>query len=350
MLTVRHLTKTYDGQAVLVDLSFSVAQGETICLLGPSGSGKSTTLRLIAGLEEPDGGDILWDGLSLRDVPVHERHFGLMFQDYALFPHMNVWENVAFGLRMQALSRAEIEQRVHEALERVDMLPLAHRRVTDLSGGEQQRVALARTLAPEPRLLMLDEPLASLDRALRERLLEDLRHILHSTGLPAVYVTHDQEEAFAMADRIVLLHEGRIVQQGTPEAIYRRPATPWVARFFGLTNFLPGRVVHLSPLHLETDEGLFEPTCDQANLNVGDRVLLLLRPRGAKALARSDTACNSVTGRVLDVVFLGDSYRLEVRTPAGHTFKFLVDKPVARGAESTFVLPRDGIQCWSGDF
>ncbi len=346
MLAVRQLTKSYDEWVVLDAISFTVARGETVCLLGPSGSGKSTTLRLIAGLEEPDEGDILWAGNSLLGVPPHERRFGLMFQDYALFPHMNVWDNVAFGLRMLGMPKAEVEQRVREALARVNMLDFARRQVTDLSGGEQQRVALARTLAPRPRLLMLDEPLGSLDRALRERLLEDLRHILAEEDIPAIYVTHDQEEAFAIADRIILLHEGRIVQEGTPEAIYQRPATPWVAQFFGLTNLLPGRVVAHSPLLVETEEGVFQPGCDALDLRVGDEVVLLLRPRGARVVADAATAPNTLKGRVADVIFQGDEFRVEVRTRAGRAFKFVLDKAIATGQEISVQLAEERIQCW----
>ncbi len=346
MLAVRHLTKTYEGQPVLADLSFSVGRGETICLLGPSGSGKSTTLRLIAGLEEPDEGDILWEGVSLAGVPVHERRFGLMFQDYALFPHMNVWQNVAFGLRMQALPRTEIEVRVREALERVDLLPFAHRRVTDLSGGEQQRVALARTLAPRPRLLMLDEPLGSLDRALRERLLEDLRHILQETDIPAIYVTHDQEEAFAIADRIILLHEGRIVQQGTPEEVYQHPATPWVARFFGLSNFLEGKIVGLSPLRVQTAEGLFEPACDESGLSVGDTVLLLLRPRGAQILSRKQEGVNTLCGTVIDTLFQGDEYILLIKLDE-KIMKFFTESRVLFPRNVCINFDRSNILCYS---
>ena len=346
MLELRDVTKTYNGRRVLDRVSFSVSRGETVCLLGPSGSGKSTTLRLIAGLEEPDEGDILWQGKSLLGVPPHERRFGLMFQDYALFPHMNVWENVAFGLRMQGMSKEEIERHVREALERVNMLEFARRRVTDLSGGEQQRVALARTLAPRPRLLMLDEPLGSLDRALRERLLEDLRYILAEEDIPAIYVTHDQEEAFAIADRIVLLHEGQVVQQGTPEEMYQRPATPWVAQFFGLTNLLPGRVVARTPLQVETEEGLFQPGCGDLDLCAGDRVMLLLRPRGARLVAGSVTEPNTLRGRVVDVVFLGDEFRVEVRTRAGRAFKFVVGQPPTKGQEVTLHVHAGHIQCW----
>ena len=206
MLTVQNIHKHYEGQLLLRGVSFELGKDETICLLGPSGSGKSTLLRIIAGLEHAESGQVLWKGQDLAQVPPHQRHFGLMFQDYALFPHRTVAENIAFGLRMQNRSQEEIKQRVQEALNTITMSAFADRKVTELSGGEQQRVALARALAPQPRMLMLDEPLGALDRTLREQLSLELRRILRETQMPAIYVTHDQEEAFAIADRLLLLH------------------------------------------------------------------------------------------------------------------------------------------------
>ena len=240
MLEIKNIKKTYDNQLLLKGVSFKVEQGETVCLLGPSGSGKSTLLNIISGLQKPEEGQVLWNGRDLCEVPVHKRQFGLMFQDYALFPHRNVVENVAFGLRMKGLTKKEIDENVHDALRQVNMENFAHRRVTDLSGGEQQRVALARALAPRPRLLMLDEPLGALDRALREQLTGELRNLLHHTGIPAIYVTHDQEEAFTIADRLILLSEGCVAQVGSPDEIYNNPDSRWVATFLGMKNFLEG--------------------------------------------------------------------------------------------------------------
>ncbi|MBT3338369.1 MAG: ABC transporter ATP-binding protein [Anaerolineae bacterium] len=234
MLTLLNIYKSYEGKPLLKGVSLEVAQGETLCLLGPSGSGKSTLLRIISGLEEAESGDVLWEGESIVPVPSHERNFGLIFQDYALFPHLNVFDNVAFGLKMQKMGKEEIHQRVDEALKQVDLQDFAKRSVTDLSGGEQQRIALARALAPNPRLLMFDEPLGALDRRLREYLLVEIKEILEESGVPAIYVTHDQEEAFALAHRVMLLHEGNIVQQGTPEDVYAHPASVWVSDFLGI--------------------------------------------------------------------------------------------------------------------
>jgi ABC-type Fe3+/spermidine/putrescine transport system ATPase subunit len=254
MLSLRNVSKRY-GEFALQDVTFEVAAGESVALLGPSGSGKSTLLNLVAGLEAPDGGQILWDSQDLAGVPPHQRHFGLMFQDYALFPHRDVFGNVAFGLEMQHWSPADISERVAQMLELVGLPDFAKRPVDRLSGGEQQRVALARALAPRPRLLMLDEPFGALDRGLRERLLADLAGILAASGQTSLYVTHDQEEAFAIADRIVLLQAGRVAQVGAPEALYGQPASEFVARFLGLDNILPatalsagGRTVLDTPL------------------------------------------------------------------------------------------------------
>ena len=241
-LEVISLSKTFAAHTAVADLSFTVAEGEVLALLGPSGSGKSTLLNLIAGLDAPDAGDIRWNGQSLLSVPTHQRGFGLMFQDYALFPHKDVAANVGFGLRMQGRARAEIESGTRWALELVGLAGFGRRDVNTLSGGEQQRVALARALAPRPRLLMLDEPLGALDRALRERLLDELRAILRRLRQTAIYVTHDQDEAFALADRLLVLRAGRVAQAGAPAEVYAAPANRFVAEFLGLKNVLPGVV------------------------------------------------------------------------------------------------------------
>jgi len=360
MLELIDITKTYENHPLLRGISFSVAQGETVCLLGASGSGKSTILRIIAGLEEPESGEVCWGGQSQAGVPAHQRRFGLMFQDYALFPHLSVFENVAFGLRMlgkshlvpglpknvgqkppetailtlhlykcRALARlrngigtrasggdetrspksfdfgktadvVSLHDRVTASLSLVKMDAFASRRVTELSGGEQQRVAMARALAPNPRLLMLDEPLGALDRALKESLLEELRHILHQTGIPAIYVTHDQEEAFTIADRILLLREGQIAQAGTPPEVFAKPASAWVASFLGLGNVIEGQIRAGA---VETPFGRFSTKTDKSE---GERVSMLIRPQAEISVS------GEITGRVTDVVFRGDDFRVEL--------------------------------------
>jgi thiamine transport system ATP-binding protein len=233
VLAVDALSVRYGNFVALDAVDLTVADGEIVSVLGPSGSGKSTLLRAVAGLVPEAHGRVSWDGHDLAGVATHRREFGLMFQDHALFPHRDVLGNVTFGLRMHRVARPEIDERARVALDRVGLAGFEHRSVADLSGGEQQRVALARALAPEPRLLMLDEPFGALDRALRERLVGELRTLFTALGLSVLFVTHDHDEAFALADRVVVMHEGRVAQVGTPSEVWRRPAGAFVARFLG---------------------------------------------------------------------------------------------------------------------
>ena len=243
MLQLEQLTKRFDSTTAVDALTLEVRPGECVGLLGPSGCGKTTTLRLIAGFETPTAGRILLNDLDLTHRPPHRRGIGMVFQNYALFPHLNVYENVAFGLREQGFPKAQLKERVERALERVDLPGYGARRVQALSGGQQQRIALARALAPEPPLLLLDEPLSNLDAALRGRTRRELRIILKSVGITSVFVTHDQEEAFAISDRIALLDGGRLQQFGTPERLYQAPASPFVAMFVGGGMRVPARLV-----------------------------------------------------------------------------------------------------------
>jgi thiamine transport system ATP-binding protein len=241
-LRVEGVSVLLGANRVLDTVDVAVAEGETVALLGPSGSGKSTLLRAVAGLEPLESGKVTFSGVDLAGVPPHRRGFGLMFQDDALFPHTDVRGNVEFGLRMARMSRAAREARVDEVLALVGLGDLSARRVSQLSGGEQQRVALARTLAPRPSVLMLDEPLGSLDRLLHDRLVDDLRAVLRAADVPALVVTHDHDEALALADRIVLLREGRVVQSGAPADLWRAPRDEWVARFLGFGPVLAGTI------------------------------------------------------------------------------------------------------------
>jgi len=342
LLEAYHLTKSYSGGRFPDDISFAVDEGEILCLLGPSGCGKTTLLRIIAGLEIPDGGKMLFEGRDIRDAPVHRRNFGLVFQDQALFPHKNVFENIAFGLRMQRLPKEEIRERVAEVLNLVGMVGFEERDVNELSGGEQQRVALARSLAPRPRLLMLDEPLASLDRSLRERLMNELRTILKGAGVTAIYVTHDQQEAFAVADRVVIMDQGRKVQEGRPEEVYQRPATEFVARFLGLANLLPGQVVEAGPpLAVETALGQLTTT-DSPALTVGQAVTVLIRPEGARCLEAGKPAENSIVGQVQARSFRGGHYQITVAAAGGTSLRFELDAvngPVPEPGEQVTLRP-----------
>ena len=340
MLEVKNLEKTYDGKPLLKGVSFNVQSGEVVCLLGPSGSGKSTILRIIAGLEEAEDGEVFWRGASLADVPVHRRNFGLMFQDYALFPHRSVAENIIFGMRMQSSSKAEIEGRLKELLEQVELSGFEKRRVTDLSGGEQQRVALARALATNPGLLMLDEPLAALDRTLSEQLSAELRVLLHQAGIPAIYVTHDQQEAFAIANRLILLKDGKIVQSGQPHELYHHPANPWVAEFFGLNNLFEGQVTQINPLRVKTALGEFVCADADNKLRIGEELALLMRPRSAEIT--NENAENLLSAVVEDVVFAGDSFKVELNVD-GQKLEFLFDQPLKVGETVKLSIKADEI-------
>lgn len=329
ILEIRNISKAFADTLALRNVSFGVDEGEIVCLLGPSGCGKTTLLRIIAGVEVPDAGQVLFQGRDISPVPPHLRDFGFMFQDYALFPHKNVFDNVAFGLRMRkgklksGDAAGEIEMRVREVLTLVGLQGFEQRSVNLLSGGEAQRVALARSLAPRPLLLMLDEPLGSLDRALRERLMNELRDILKRVCVTSLYVTHDQAEAFAIADRVVLMNAGQIEQVDTPEQIYCCPATQFVAHFLGLTNTAEGQVIGQG--RVMSPWGEISTITD--NHRLGDRVNILIRPEAASlltdgALAERPPAGSILHGQLVARSFRGGRYRVEVKPEAGPPLTF----------------------------
>ena len=310
-LVIRNIYKSFDDLRVLRGSSFDVAPGEIIVLLGPSGCGKTTLLRIIAGLERQYRGDIFWDGGEMRDIPVHKRGFGMVFQDFALFPHKSVEANIDFGLRMQSRSAADRRKRVNQMLLLVGLQGFNDRQVFDLSGGEKQRVALARSLAPSPKLLLLDEPLSSLDRALRERLMVELRQILkqagevtgHPEGIASIYVTHDQEEAFSLADRIVVMGQGRVEQIGKPEKLYSHPRNSYVAQFLGMKNQFPAELVSVEPPIARTTIGDLRIAATDVILSA--RFTLLIRPEAGKLVENENLPHNIFKAQVKDISFRG---------------------------------------------
>jgi ABC-type Fe3+/spermidine/putrescine transport system ATPase subunit len=344
MLEIQCVSKSFGETQALREVSFSVANGDLLAVLGPSGCGKSTLLAIIAGLLPLESGEVYWDGVPLTAVPPHVRNFGLMFQDYALFPHRDVFGNVAFGLQQQLLPRAAVRARVTATLEQVGLEDFAQRDVNTLSGGEQQRVALARALAPGPRLLMLDEPLGALDRTLREQMLRELLHLLRTTEQTAIYVTHDQEEAFAIADRVIIMRTGEIQQIGPPADIYARPASEYVARFLGLTNILIA-----TPEKAGGQPGVQLPAlgwhplanASQQPQDEHTPISVLLRPTGARMSAQGN-----LHGTVISVSFRGALIRLQLQPERGPPLSFELPTPPEMprvGTQLSLELPPDAI-------
>ncbi|MCD6576982.1 MAG: ABC transporter ATP-binding protein [Anaerolineaceae bacterium] len=330
---------------LLKGISFSVGKDETMCVLGPSGGGKSTLLRIIAGLEKPDEGQVVWNEKDITAVPPHLRKFGLMFQDYALFPHLNVFENIAFGLRMQHIVQSEINKRVDEALEMVSLRQIAYRSVTDLSGGEKQRIAFARALAPKPNLLMLDEPMGSLDRALRDQLIKELHMLISKMDIPVIYVTHDQEEAFSIADRILILNKGRIAQSGSPQYIYTHPESFWVASFFGLKNRFEGKICSLDPIISDTLIGKISFSCRKEKFEIGETIDLVVLPT-AIGLKEKNDGLNYFEGRIIDNIFKGNRYTTRIKIRDKVEFSFQTTAPFSKGEKIGFTIDPDSILCF----
>nr|WP_246522725.1 ABC transporter ATP-binding protein [Neoroseomonas eburnea] len=315
---MRGLSKRYGDFVAVNDVSLEVGKGEFLTLLGPSGSGKTTILMAIAGFVAPSDGAILLDGRDITPLPPEKRDFGMVFQGYALFPHMTVAENVAFPLRVRGMSKADRDAKVRGALDLVQLAAFADRLPKQLSGGQQQRVALARALVFDPALLLLDEPLSALDKKLRAELQEELKALHQRVGRTFVNVTHDQEEALSLSDRIAILNHGRLVQAGAPGELYERPRTRFVADFLGKSNFLEGTVRGAAPGGFALEAGAARLAVrlpdGAAPLAEGSRSLLSLRPEKIALLAEGDAAENVAEGRILAFAYLGAGFSLRVAT------------------------------------
>jgi ABC-type Fe3+/spermidine/putrescine transport system ATPase subunit len=355
LLSIQNVSKRYGQIQAVADVSLDVERGEFFGLLGPSGCGKTTTLRMIAGLEEPDSGSIVFDGKDITGVSPERRGFGMVFQNYALFPHLDVFENVAFGLRARHKPKQEISDRVAAALDLIQLPGYGKRRIDELSGGQQQRVAIARAIAIEPALLLFDEPLSNLDVALREETRSELRELVNRLGLTAVYVTHDQEEAFALCDRISVMVGGRLLQTGQPRELYDHPAHISVARFLGRNNLI--RVMRLSSndsniAEFKTLEGghtlrlAIKPE-DLAPLN--QPCYLAIRPEHLALANGESTAENSFRAQVKEINFAGatSTVRLDAN---GLSLEALVLQPngLAAGDNCVVVLPAEHIALLKG--
>ncbi len=306
---LRGVTKYFGDTCALHNINLSIANGEFLTLLGPSGCGKTTILRLLSGFERVSKGDVFLNGANVNDLPPEKRRVNTVFQNYALFPHMNVWDNVAFGLKMQRRPKTEINQKVAEALRRVHLDTLADRRPGQLSGGQQQRVAIARAIVNNPLVLLLDEPFSALDYKLRKQMQLEIKHLQRRLGITFVFVTHDQEEAFAMSDRVVVMNDGVIMQVGTSQEIYEEPENFFVARFVGEINVLDGTVTEVGDNgSLKADvEGVPYILRTRREFEPGDKVKVLLRPEDLKVYLAQENALAPpfFTGEIVETVYKG---------------------------------------------
>ena len=328
LIRLNGVSKAFDGETVLDHVSLDIHDKEFITLLGPSGCGKTTTLRIIGGFETPDTGDVFFDGKRINDVPPYERLVNTVFQKYALFPHLNVYENVAFGLRLKKTPEAEIKEKVQEMLAMVNLKNFERRRVTTLSGGQQQRVAIARALINRPRVLLLDEPLGALDLKLRKDMQNELKRIQRETGITFIYVTHDQEEALSMSDTVVVMAGGQIQQIGTPEDIYNEPENAFVADFIGESNILDG--VMLEDFKVKFSNHVF--TCVDKGFDKGEKVDIVVRPEDVDVVSIDK---GMITGVVSSVTFKGDYYEIIVDVQG---FKWMLETSDHVAPEATIGL------------
>jgi spermidine/putrescine ABC transporter ATP-binding subunit len=329
-ISVANLTKRFGQLAAVSEVSLSIEEGEMFTLLGPSGCGKTTLLRLIAGFYAPDTGTIHFDQRLVNEVPPHERGIGMVFQNYALWPHMKVSENVSYGLKLRKISSSEIAERVNGVLEKVKLGGLGDRYPGQLSGGQQQRVALARALVLNPQILLLDEPLSNLDAKIRVQVRAEIRKLQKELGITTIYVTHDQEEALTLSDRIAVFNQGKVFQIGPPKALYERPANRFVADFIGINNLVDGTVRAiegpLRTVRVETAVGEISAIHDE-RLRVGDKCVVCIRPENAAVDGESRGERNHLKGQISFAAYLGNTLRYDVDLGNGVVFKADVGDP-----------------------
>ena len=314
IIELENISKHYSPTIIGVDnVSLNVEDGEFVTLLGPSGCGKSTLLRMIGGFEEPTGGTIRLAGKDVTWDPPYKREVNMVFQDYALFPHMTVGQNVAYGLKMMKMGRAAIAEQVKEALSLVGLYDKVDQRPQQLSGGQRQRIALARAIVRRPKVLLLDEPLSALDAKLREQMQMELKHLHEKVGITFIMVTHDQTEALVMSDRVVVMDKGKIAQEGKPQDLYDHPVSPYVANFIGTTNFLPGTVAATGPGAMTvTAGGVRIEASGETALAPGKTVTVGIRPEKVRFLGAEETATNTLPGKITEVIYYGLGLRIAV--------------------------------------
>ena len=347
IIELHHIEKRFGMFAAVSNLTLNLRQGEFFSLLGPSGCGKTTALRMIAGFQEPSAGKVVIDGQDMTGIPANKRPTNMVFQNYAIFPHLNVGDNVAFGLRNRGIAKSEVDQRVSESLDMVELGGLQRRRATELSGGQRQRVALARALIMRPKVLLLDEPLSALDKNLREQMQFELRNLQQNLGITFVMVTHDQYEAMTMSDRIGVMFAGKLVQVDAPEVLYARPCSRDVADFIGNMNFLPATVSDDDAARLTIVMPSFGEMAIEANPNVAERgkqILVGIRPEQLEIGAEQPSGyAAAVRGKVSNVAFYGENVHYHVRIPGHNT-------PLAASVPNYFhkVDYRPGDEVWLG--
>lgn len=322
-LKIKGLNKTYGNFIAVNNVNLTIKKGEFLTLLGGSGSGKTTTLLSVSGFLEPTEGEILLSGESILDTPAHKRNMGVVFQQYSLFPHMTIFENIAFPLKMRKFTKHKIQEKVRNVLKLVELEDFFDRKPSELSGGQQQRVALARALVFEPTILLMDEPLGALDKKLRTQMQLEIMHLHKKLGLTIIYVTHDQEEALVMSDRIAIFNEGNIEQLGTPKELYNYPSSLYVAEFLGSSNIFKGEVVHYNNNNITIEYGLNNQLTilTTQKFNQSKNVLIMVRPEKMEICSNLEEQpeMNQIKAKIEDFIYLGESYQYILRTDFGET-------------------------------